>query len=118
PDELCARQCQRYQQVIERCALHSDDELVDTAFGWAKVNLQMLERNVPGIGQGLAAGLPDFPWWFGKDTTYATLPLVASGQFELALTSLRSLARYSQAIKSDGRLLHEILTQDQAHDTG
>jgi len=118
PDELCARQCQRYQQVIERCALHSDDELVDTAFGWAKVNLQMLERNVPGIGQGLAAGLPDFPWWFGKDTTYATLPLVACGQFELALTSLRNLARYSQAINSDGGVVHEILTQGHVHDNG
>ena len=118
PDELCARQRQRYLQVIERCALHSDDELVDTAFGWAKVNLQMLERNVPGIGQGLAAGLPDFPWWFGKDTTYSTLPLVATGQFELALTSLRNLARYSQAINNDGGVVHEILTQGHVHDNG
>lgn len=118
PHELCARQHQRYLQVIERCALHSDDELVDTAFGWAKINLQMLERNVPGIGQGLAAGLPDFPWWFGKDTTYTTLPLVASGQFELALTSLRNLARYSQAINNDGGVVHEILTQGHVHDNG
>jgi len=118
PDELCARQRQRYLQVIERCALHSDDELVDTAFGWAKINLQMLERNVPGIGQGLAAGLPDFPWWFGTDTTYTTLPLVASGQFELALASLRNLARYSQAIHNDGRVVYEVLTQGHVHDNG
>ena len=118
PDELGARQRQRYLQVIERCALHSDDELVDTAFGWAKINLQMLERNVPGIGQGLAAGLPDFPWWFGTDTTYTTLPLVASGQFELALASLRNLARYSQAIHNDGRVVHEVLTQGHVHDNG
>lgn len=118
PRELAQRQKQAYQRVIERCALESNDELVDTAFGWAKVNLQMLERKVPGIGHGLAAGLPDYPWWFGKDTTYSTLPLVASGQFELALTSLRNLARYSQAINNNGAVVHEILTQGHVHDRG
>ncbi len=118
PRELIERQRQVYQKIIERCALASDDELIDTAFGWAKVTLQMLERKVPGIGQGMAAGLPDFPWWFGKDTTYTTLPLVASGQFELALTSLRNLARYSQAINKDGGIVHEILTQGHVHDSG
>jgi glycogen debranching enzyme len=118
PRELIERQRQVYRKIIERCALASGDELVDTAFGWAKVTLQMLERKVPGIGQGMAAGLPDFPWWFGKDTTYTTLPLVASGQFELALTSLRNLARYSQAINKDGGVVHEILTQGHVHDSG
>jgi glycogen debranching enzyme len=118
PRELAERQRQVYRKVMERCALESDDELADTAFGWAKATLQMLERKVPGIGHGLAAGLPDYPWWFGKDTTYTTLPLVASGQFELALTSLRNLARYSQSINNNGAVVHEILTQGHVHDNG
>lgn len=116
--ELCARQRQRYQQILERNALYSDDELMDTAFGWAKVLLQMLERNVPEIGQGLAAGLPDYPWWFGNDTAYAVLPLLASGQFELALHSLRTLARHSEAVNGDGAVVHEILTQGRVHHNG
>ena len=115
---LSSRQCQRYQRIVERNALYCDDELMETAFGWAKANLQMLERNVPGIGQGLSAGLPDFPWWFGKDTTYSVLPLVASGQFELALNSLRNLARHSQATHNDGGVVHEILTQGHIYDNG
>jgi glycogen debranching enzyme len=118
PGAFCERQCQRYRYVMECCALHSDDELIDTAFGWAKVNLQMLERDVPGVGHGLAAGLPDFPWWFGDDTAYSTLPLVATGQFELALASLRNLAAYSEAVNSNGGVVHEVLTQGHVHDTG
>ncbi|HET8910381.1 MAG TPA: hypothetical protein VFN23_02890, partial [Ktedonobacteraceae bacterium] len=115
---LVDRQRRRYQQVIDRTALHCNDELMETAFGWAKVNLQMLERTVPGIGQGVAGGFPDYPWWFGKDTTYSTLPLVASGQFELALASLRNLARHSNANNNDGGIAHEILTQGHIHDNG
>lgn len=117
-EELARRQCERYQQVIARNALRCDDELMETAFGWAKVNLQMLERVVPRVGQGLCAGLPDFPWWFGKDTTYSVLPLVASGQFELALSSLRNLAQHSQTINGEGGVVHEILTQGHIYDPG
>jgi glycogen debranching enzyme len=117
-DALCVRQCQRYQQILERNALHCDDELMETAFGWSKATLQMLERNVPGIGQGLAAGLPDYPWWFGNDTAYSVLPLVASGQFELALDSLRTLAHHSETVNGDGSVVHEILTQGRVHHNG
>jgi glycogen debranching enzyme len=117
-DAFCSRQCQRYEQILTRNALHCNDELMETAFGWAKVSLQMLERNIPGIGQGVAAGLPDYPWWFGNDIAYAVLPLVASGQFELALNSLRTLARHSEAINGDGSVVHEILTQGRVHHNG
>lgn len=112
------RQHQRYAQIFTRCDLHSDDELMDSAFGWAKATLQMLERNVPGVGQGLAAGLPDYPWWFGNDTAYSAQTLVASGQFELALNSLRNLARFSQAVHGNGAVVHEILTQGHVHHNG
>ncbi|GER88012.1 hypothetical protein KDW_21740 [Dictyobacter vulcani] len=117
-EELAQQQRQRYQKIIERSALYSDDELIETAFGWAKLNLQMLERVVPTIGQGISAGLPDFPWWFGKDTTFTALALVASGQFELALTSLRNLAHHSQLVNNNGSMVHEILTLGRIHDGG
>jgi hypothetical protein len=118
PDEYCQQQIQSYQHVLERCALFSDDSLMDTAFGWAKTNLHMLERDVPGIGHGISGGLPDFPWWFGNDTAYAALALVACGQFELALASLRTLAHYSKMMNAKGNVVHEILTQGHVHDTG
>lgn len=117
-EAICEQQRQSYQQLLTRCSLHSDDELMDTAFGWAKITLQMLERDVLGIGRGIAAGLPDHPWWIGNDTTYATLALVACGQFELALASLRNLIHYSEIVNGDGAVVHEILTQGHVHDNG
>jgi glycogen debranching enzyme len=115
---LCVRQRQSHERVLTRCSLHSNDALIDTAFGWAKVTMQMLERHVPGIGRGIAAGLPDHPWWIGNDTAYATLALVACGQFELALASLRNLLRYSETVNGNGAVVHEILTQGHVHDNG
>lgn len=117
-DTFCRLQQERYEHILTRCALHSGDELMDAAFGWAKTSLQMLERHVPGIGRGIAAGLPDFPWWFADDISYSTLPLVASGQFELAKESLRTIARYSKARHTDGQVVHEVLTQGHVHDAG
>ena len=115
---ICERQSVTYQDLFARCALYSSDELMETAFGWAKATLRMLERHVPGVGRGIAAGLPDHPWWLGNDTTYAILPLVASGQFELALNSLRNLIHYSELVNGDGAVVHEILTQGHVHDNG
>lgn len=117
-EAIYQKQRESYQQLLTRCSLHSNDELMDTAFGWAKVTLQMLERDVPGIGRGIAAGLPDHPWWIGNDTTYAVLALVACGQFELALASLRNLLHYSELVNGDGAVVHEILTQGHVHDNG
>jgi glycogen debranching enzyme len=117
-DLLIEQQRTCYTEIIERCALHCGDQLMEAAFGWAKAQFQMLERHVPNIGRGLAAGLPDFPWWFADDIAYCVLPLVASGQFALAQQSLRTIHRYSEAISPRGQIVHEVLTQGHVYDPG
>jgi glycogen debranching enzyme len=82
------------------------DKTIEEAFLWIKYNYDQLWRKIPGIGDGLGAGMPAYPWWFGCDSNYAVLGLLPIGEFELAKVTLLTLAHYAD----HGRIPHEIVT--------
>ncbi|HET7272403.1 MAG TPA: glycogen debranching protein, partial [Rubrobacter sp.] len=56
-------------------------------------------------------GYPDYPWYFGTDGAYTAYPLVASGQWDTAMSHLRSIRDVSRATNgSTGKVVHEIVT--------
>ncbi len=87
------------------------DANLNEAIGWSKWLNQMFMRETP-IGRCVGAGLPEYPWWFGIDTAYAVLPMLQSGQFELARDSLRLLKQQSELHNpaERGRVIHEMST--------
>ncbi|MGI6149128.1 MAG: amylo-alpha-1,6-glucosidase, partial [Limnochordia bacterium] len=97
-------------QIIAQSTVELPDQELESAFDWLKVNYEMLVRDVPGFGFGLAAGLPTYPWWFGCDNSYALLGALPLGMFELSKATLRLLARYSQEANASGRIIHEVVT--------
>lgn len=100
----------RYQAILDTSAVITPDATLNEAMAWSKVINQMFLRNVPQLGKGVGAGLPEYPWWFGIDTEYAVLPMLQSGQFELARDTLHLLKRWSEHHNPDepGRVLHEM----------
>jgi hypothetical protein len=117
---LLAAKIARYQEIAEHGALASPEADLDRAFCWAKLNSQMLAREVPDIGRGAGAGLPTYPWWFGIDVEYAILPMLQSGHFELCMETLRLLKRASLAKNNaePGRVIHEITTTGVVYNAG
>ncbi|MCS7059582.1 MAG: hypothetical protein RMN25_00290 [Anaerolineae bacterium] len=101
-----------YHTILDTCALDCPDAGLNRAFAWSKVNCQMLARDVPGLGHGVGAGLPVYPWWFGIDIEYAALPMLQAGLFNLTQDSLRLLHQASLAANPDqpGRVIHELTT--------
>jgi glycogen debranching enzyme len=101
-----------YAGIADRSRLESPDAAVNAAFQWAKVDCQMLAREVPDLGRGVGAGLPTYPWWFGIDTEYTVLPMLQSGQFDLVTSTLRLLKRTSESHNAEtpGRVIHELAT--------
>ena len=99
-----------YQQLIDTSQIITPDAQLNLAIAWSKIATQWLVRSVPGIGTGVGAGLPEYPWWFGIDTHYAVLPMLQSGQFELVRETLLLLQRASLRQNPDGpgRVIHEI----------
>nr|BBH94280.1 hypothetical protein KTA_24790 [Thermogemmatispora argillosa] len=103
---------------FEHCALSSPDPTFNEVFAWSKANAARLLLEVPGIGTGLMAGLPDFPWWFGCDTAYGVLPLLPIGQTEAAVASLRTLAIFGERCDSHSAVPHEVLPYGQIWASG
>ncbi len=106
--------------ILETSQLITPDALLNQAAAWSKLINQMFVREVPGIGRGVGAGLPEYPWWFGIDPAYAALPMLQSGQFELVRDTLRLLKAQSERHNPDepGRVLHELSTTDVVFNAG
>ena len=99
-----------YSAITQTSALHTPDARLNDATAWSKLITQMFAREVPKVGRGVGAGIPEYPWWFGIDTEYAVLPMLQSGQFELVRDTLRLLKTQSELHNPDepGRVLHEM----------
>ncbi|MCS6847083.1 MAG: hypothetical protein RMN52_05135 [Anaerolineae bacterium] len=108
---LAAKQAQ-CRAILETSQLITPDERLNEAATWSKLINQMFVRDVPGIGRGVGAGLPEYPWWFGIDVAYAVLPMLQSGQFELVRDTLRLLKTQSERHNpgEPGRVIHELST--------
>lgn len=100
----------RIERQMSVCELTVPDPAVREAFDFGKLSVEILERSVEGVGAGLCAGLPEYPWWFGCDTCFAVPGLLVSGRRDLALSTMRLLARATQLDNSLGRVPHEVVT--------
>jgi glycogen debranching enzyme len=75
-------------------------------------------RDVPEIGRGLSAGLPDYPWWFGTDNTYALQGVIATGNKDLVYRTIDLVHGLSQKTNGNGRILHEVSTNGAVFNPG
>ena len=100
----------RYKQINEQSKLTTPDEDFNKIYRWIKYNSDWFVRSVPEIGTGIAAGYPDYPWWFGCDSEYALLGYLATGQFELTKQNIELLSSISQKTNDNGRIVHEVST--------
>ena len=79
--------------------------------------MEWLVREVPGIGRGLSGGFMEYPWWFGTET-YSLQALAVTGDFELAMQTLRLLRSQSDKANGNGRIPHEITPDDAVANAG
>lgn len=101
---------QRYEQLAQQSKLTIPDKELQEAFEWLKYNCDWLIRDVPEIGRGISAGIPDYPWWFGVDSEYALQGYMAIGQTAIVHETIHLLDSVSEAVNGNGRILHEMST--------
>lgn len=107
---LRAEKEQAIEEILSRSRIEIPDPDVQGVFDDIKVGYEQLYRHVDGFGKGLGAGLPVYPWWFGCDSSYALLGALCVGRFEMALDTLRLLAKVSRETNGNGRIIHEVTT--------
>lgn len=117
--QLFAEKQQRYTEIDKRAAITIPDTLLMQAYQWGKYNTDWLIRDVSGMGQGLNAGLPDYPWFFSNDQSSAFGALVGTIEPQLFYNSWDMLLRISNEYNNNsGRIVHEVSTNGQVYDKG
>ena len=99
----------RFAEMAAKSALSVGDARFEQIFDWVKAHCDWLTVNAGEYGRAIAAGLPEYPWWFGCDSCYTIQGLLCVGQYELAKETLALLAEYSAKVNAgNGRIVHEI----------
>lgn len=111
-DGLWTLKEQRYAAMLARSALSLPELTIQRTWDWVKCNYDWLVREVEGIGRGLGAGAPDYPWFFGCDSTYALYGNLVLGQHQTAIETLDLLRALSLAWNGEtGQVIHEATTR-------
>jgi glycogen debranching enzyme len=116
--EKLTQKIDRYQLIDNASRLNIPDKNIQQMYEWLKYNVDWLTRNVPEQGIGLSAGLPDYPWWFGADATYALQGVLASGEHALARNTILLLHEISKRTNNNGRIIHEVSTNGAVYNPG
>ncbi|MEJ1221763.1 alpha-L-rhamnosidase-related protein [Sediminicola sp. 1XM1-17] len=109
---------QRYQQLANNSKLTVPDKKLQETFQWLKYNADWMVRTVPEIGTGIAAGIPDYPWWFGVDSEYALKGYMAVGQTDVVEKTIKLLDSMSNVVNGNGRIIHEMSTNGAVFNKG
>ena len=109
----------RYHSIEETAEIAVPDKLLETAYAWGKYNTDWLLRDVPAMGEGLSAGLPDYPWFFSNDQAATFMALTGIVQPDLFYKSFSMLKRISDSVNNNsGRIIHEVSSNGVVYDKG
>ena len=110
---------QRYDAIEKTADINVPDKLLTIAYQWGKYATDWLVRDVPGMGEGLSAGLPDYPWFFSNDQASTFMALTGTRDPQLFYHSFSMLKRVSDQVNdSCGRIIHEVSSNGVVYDKG
>jgi glycogen debranching enzyme len=115
---LLKAKSKRYALLASQSKLTTPDTALNQTFEWLKYNSDWLIRDVPEVGRGISAGIPDYPWWFGVDSEYALQGYMAVGQSDIVLQTINLLDSVSAAVNGNGRIIHEMSTNGAVFNPG
>lgn len=108
----------RYETIQEFSQITIPDKELQQAFEWTKYNTDWLVREVPGMGRGFGAGLPDYPWFFGVDSEYTIQGLITTGRKDLVYSTIELIHNLSEKENGNGRIVHEVSTNGAVFNPG
>jgi hypothetical protein len=104
--------------LLELSKITLPDKHLETTYNWVRINTRWLEMDLDGFGRFLGAGAIEYPWLFGCDNSYALQGVLATGDFELAKSTLMMLKNVSEKVNGNGRIIHEMSTNGYVYNKG
>jgi glycogen debranching enzyme len=109
---------ERYEKLASQSDIQLSDAKLTQAMRWLKYNADWLINDVDGIGRGITAGMPDYPWFFGGDMTYSLQGLISSGRKDVAYSTIDLIAKLSEKTNGNGRIVHEVSSNGSVFNPG
>ena len=109
---------ERYEKLALQSEIQLSDPTLTQAMRWLKYNADWLINDVEGIGRGITAGMPDYPWFFGGDMTYSLQGLISSGRKDVAYSTIDLIAKLSEKTNGNGRIVHEVSSNGSVFNPG
>lgn len=109
---------ERVLKINNKSKLTLNDKELETTFKWLKYNCDWLALDVEGMGKGVVAGLPDYPWWFGGDMVYTLRGLITTGRKDLVYSTIDLIHKVSEKNNGNGRIIHEVSTNGAVYNLG
>ena len=106
------QKAERYDRLMDRSRLKTPFPDFDEIFSWVKVHTDWLITATSNGNRGIAAGYPEYPWWFGCDSFYTLQGVLCLGDYKLCRDTLKLILDYSRKYNGNGRIVHEILTNE------
>lgn len=107
PASLFQEKGDYYNDILSRTDVELPDKDLEKQYAWSKCHVEWLTICSEPVGTGLAAGMPEYPWWFGVDSAYALKGCLPAGFHELAEQTLAIIHQGSQRANGNGRIIHE-----------
>ncbi|MGI6222214.1 MAG: hypothetical protein ACOYJG_01235 [Prevotella sp.] len=118
PDLFKEKQ-RRYKKIDQTAELLIPDSKLQQAYQWGKYSTDWLIRDVEGLGRGISAGLPDYPWFFSNDQSTTFKAIVGTMDPAIMNESIDMLLKASNAANNNsGRIIHEMSANGQVFDNG
>jgi len=117
-NEMLSEKQNSFAALLNISNVSLPDKKLETAYNWVRVNTRWLEMDLDGYGRFLGAGAVEYPWLFGCDNSYALQGVLATGDFELAKSTLTMLKDVSEKENGNGRIIHEMSTNGYVYNKG
>jgi len=118
-NELFDQKVERYEMIEQNASLQTPNEKLNEAFLWTKYNTDWLINDVEGLGRGITAGNPDYPWFFGADSEYALQGAIAIGMKDIVYSTIEMIDSVSNAVNGgSGKIMHEMSTNGTVFNSG
>jgi len=127
PRGVLNRQANHFRKLLRKTKPQRDPE-INEALRWAVVGLDRFMAETPGVGTSLMAGFattkagwngrhavsgrPGYAWYFGRDSLWCCLALLATGQVKHVRSVLDFLGQRQDIT---GKILHECTTSGFIH---
>lgn len=117
--QMLQSKAKRYEAIAKQANLTVPDKKLEEAFRWVKYNTDWLINDVEGLGRGITAGNPDYPWFFGADSEYALQGAMAVGMKDIVYSTIHMIDSVSNAVNDgSGKIIHEMSTNGAVFNPG